>query len=155
MKTEIVNFTKTRLPSHKMIKDSLKFFERALIQKKILNSKRTRKKLVIVFVSALEMKKLNKKYLKKDKPTDILSFSPIEEDSFGELALCVEEIKKRARELSFEEEMSYLLLHGLLHLLGYHHEKGGAEEKKMYQIQDEIFNQWQEQFHSNSDFQNI
>ena len=145
MKIEIVNYTRFRLPSHKMIRESFKLFEKALIQKKILSSQSVDKKIVIAFISSLEIKKLNKKYFKKDRSTDILSFSPIEEDSLGELALCVEKIKKQAREreLSFEKEMSYLLLHGLLHLLGYHHEKGGAEEKRMYQIQDEIFIQWQ------------
>ena len=99
-------------------------------------------------MSSLEIKKLNKKFLKKDKTTDILSFSSIEENSLGELVLCVEKIKQQAKEheLSFKGEISYLLLHGLLHLLGYHHEKGGTSAKKMYQIQDEIFNQWQKAF---------
>ena len=144
MKIEIVNHTKSRLPSQKMIKDSLKFFENALIQKKILSFKTADKKMLVAFVSALEIKKLNKRYLKKDRQTDILSFSPIEDNSLGELVLCVEQIKKQAQEnqLSFKEEIAYLLLHGLLHLLGYHHEAGGAEAKKMYQIQDEIFSNW-------------
>ena len=148
MKIEIVNFTKTRLISKKDIKVSLDFFEKALIQKKILNSKKAKNKLTVVFVSSLEIKKLNKEFLKKDKVTDILSFSPMEENSLGELVLCVEKIKQQAKEheLSFKEETSYLLLHGLLHLLGYHHEKGGAPARKMYQIQDEVFNQWQEAF---------
>lgn len=148
MKTEIVNFTKTRLISQKEIKASLQFFERLLIEKKILNSKQAKNKLTVAFVSSLEIKKLNKKFLKKDKTTDILSFSSIEENSLGELVLCVEKIKQQAKEheLSFKGEISYLLLHGLLHLLGYHHEKGGTSAKKMYQIQDEIFNQWQKAF---------
>ena len=141
MEIEIVNYTKFRLPSQKRIRNSIQFFEQALTEKKILNSQSTNKKLVIAFISSLEIKKLNKRYLKKNRPTDILSFSPIEDNSFGELVLCAEKIKEQAKELksSFEEETSYLLLHGLLHLLGYHHEKGGAEAKKMYQIQDEIF----------------
>ena len=99
-----------------------------------------------MFVSSLEIRKLNKKFLKKNKATDVLSFSPIDENSLGELVLCVEKIEQQAKDhkISFEEEMAYLLLHGLLHLLGYHHEKGGASARKMYQIQDEIFSQWQQ-----------
>ena len=156
MEIEIVNYKKSYLPSKKRIKDALQFFEQALMQKQILTPKLANKKLVIVFVSALEITKLNKKFLKKDRPTDILSFSPIEDDSLGELILCMEKITGQAKEhqLSLEEEIVYLLLHGLLHLLGYHHEKGGATAKKMYQIQDEIFNQWQES-NSNSGFQKI
>ena len=105
-------------------------------------------------MSSVEIKKLNKQFLKKNKTTDILSFSPIEDDSLGELVLCAEKITRQAREqrFNFEEEMAYLLLHGLLHLLGYHHEKGGAEARRMYQIQDEIFSRWQE-FNSSPNFQ--
>ena len=149
MKVEVVNFTKSRLVSQKDVKASLAFFEKALIRKKILNSKTAGNKLAVAFVSSSEIKKLNRKFLKKNKATDILSFSPVEETSLGELVLCVEKIKPQAKEhgLSFKEEMSYLLLHGLLHLLGYHHEKGGDPARKMYQIQDEIFNQWQKEFY--------
>ena len=155
MKLEIINYTKFRLPPQKKVRSSLQFFEKALIQRKILDSQLAGKKLVVVFVSSLKIKKLNKEFLNKDRPTDILSFSPMEDDSLGEIALCIEKIKKQAKEhqLSFEEELAYLLLHGLLHLLGYHHEKGGATAKKMYQIQDEIFSKWQE-FNSNSSLQN-
>ena len=153
MKVEIMNFTKTRLFSQKEVKASLDFFEKVLIQKKILNSKSARNKLSVAVVSSSEIKKLNRKFLKKNKATDILSFSPLEEGSLGELVLCVEKIKQQAKEhgLSFKEEMSYLLLHGFLHLLGYHHEKGGAQARKMYQIQDEIFNQWLKEFSSHID----
>ena len=157
MKIEIVNHTARQLPAVKKIKAALQFFEQALLQKKILSSQSAGAKLVLAFVSSLEIKKLNKKFLNKDRPTDILSFSPVEDNSLGELALCVEKIKKQAQkhQLSFEEEMAYLLLHGLLHLLGYQHEKGGRSAKTMYQIQDEIFGQWREKFNSSSDFQNI
>ena len=145
MKLEIINYTKFRPPSQKKIRSDLYFFEKALVQRKILDSQLASKKLVIVFVSSLKIRKLNKEFLNKDRPTDILSFFPVEDDSLGELALCIEKIKKQSKEhkLSFQEEMAYLLLHGLLHLLDYHHEKGGAEAKKMYQIQDEIFSKWQ------------
>ena len=152
MKIQIINHTKLQLPSVKKIKSSIQFFEQALRQKKILSS--SRKKLVIVFVSSVKIKKLNKQFLKKNKTTDILSFSPIEDDSLGELVFCAEKITQQAREqrFSFEEEMTYLLLHGLLHLLGYHHEKGGAEARRMYQIQDEIFSRWQK-FNPSPNFQ--
>ena len=154
MRIEIVNYTKARLPSQKKIKGNIQFFKKVLMKKKILSPQSTNKELVIVFVSSTEIKKLNKQYLKKNRPTDILSFSPLEDDSLGELVLCVEKIKKQAKEhhLSYEEEMAYLLLHGLLHLLGYHHEAGGAEARKMYQIQDKVFSQWQK-LNPNSNFQ--
>ena len=100
---------------------------------------------MIAFVSSADIQKLNKNFLKKNYVTDVLSFSPLEEDSFGELALCREKIKSQAKEhnLSIEEETAYLVLHGFLHLLGYHHEQGGESAEKMYKMQDKIFEEWQ------------
>lgn len=145
MKIEVVNHVKHQMISKKELKEIFVFFTKSLLQKKILSSQSANKKLVIVFVSSSEIKKLNKKFLKKDSSTDILSFSALEDEGLGELVLCIEKIKQQAKEhqLSFKEETAYLLLHGLLHLLGYHHEKGGASAKKMYQIQDKVFSNWQ------------
>ena len=100
--------------------------------------------LVIAFVSESRIKKLNHRFRGKNQVTDVLSFFPVEEDGLGELALCAEQIKKQAEShgLTFEEESFYLILHGILHLLGYNHEKGGRRAKEMYQIQDTIFQAW-------------
>ncbi|MCY4321652.1 MAG: hypothetical protein OXC37_04550, partial [Bdellovibrionaceae bacterium] len=65
MKIEIINQTKFRLPSIKNIKASINFFKKALVRKKILNVKLADQKLLVVFVSSLEIRKLNKKFLKK------------------------------------------------------------------------------------------
>ena len=147
MKLEIINKEKSFLVSKKFLKDTLQFFEKALIRKKILPED-LNKRLIIVFVSATSIRNLNKKFLKKNYVTDILSFSPLQENSFGELVLCTAKIKSQAKEhhLDVEEETAYLVLHGLLHLLGYQHEQGGGLAKKMYKIQDEIFYKWQSAF---------
>ena len=142
MKLKLIKKERASLVSKKFLKNFLLFVEKALEEKKILSP--TDKTLIIVFVSSQEMRKLNKKFLKKDCVTDVLSFFPIEEDSIGELALCGEKIRLQSKEhgLSIEEETAYLILHGLLHLLGYHHERGGEPARKMYQIQDEMFEDW-------------
>ena len=100
---------------------------------------------MISFVSSKNIQNLNQNFLKKNYVTDILSFSPSEKDSFGELALCGEQIISQAKDhkLTVKEETAYLILHGFLHLLGYHHEQGGKLAKQMYEIQDEIFHKWQ------------
>ena len=85
------------------------------------------------------IQKYNRKYRKKDKPTDILSFSfypklkagdrikaKTEDDkNLGDLIISLEYVKKHAKELgvSFDQHMQVLLVHGICHLLGYDHIK--------------------------------
>lgn len=144
MKLEIIQHKKKLFVSKNFLKSFLCFVEKSLEEKYILPA--DDKKLVIAFLSSEKMRGLNKQFLKKDSLTDVLSFSSVEEDCFGELALCEEKIRSQSQDhgLSLEEETAYLVLHGFLHLLGYHHEQGGAPAKKMYQLQDGIFEKWRE-----------
>jgi len=97
--------------------------------------------LSIVLVSDAQIKRLNKLYRHKDKPTDVLSF-PIGEKVngwliLGDIVISVDTAKRQAQELgySLEEELKRLLVHGLVHLLGYDHELGGEEEKKFFELE--------------------
>ena len=103
--------------------------------------------LVIACVSEDSMKKLNHQFRGKNQVTDVLSFAPVEEGGLGELALCIPQIKIQASShgLTVEEEAFYLILHGILHLLGYDHEQGGQQAKEMYALQDTIFEEWRSQ----------
>ena len=58
----------------------------------------------------------------------------------GEIIICYPRAKKQAKRLdhSLEKELTILLIHGILHLLGYEHEKGGQEEEKMKEMEDKI-----------------
>ena len=147
MKLEFIDNKKSSVVSKKFLEDFLQFMEQALIGRKILSAP-SDKELTVAFVSAKDIQNLNKNFLKKDCVTDVLSFAPLQGNSFGELALCGEQIKSQAEEhhLSVEEETIYLILHGFLHLLGYHHEQGGESAKRMYKIQDEVFDEWQKVF---------
>lgn len=95
----------------------------------------------LIFVNSSEMKKLNKQYRGKGYATDVLSFAPSEPGSLGELVFCVEVLKRQALEhkLSYRDELTYMLIHGLLHLLGYDHEKSKAQARLMFEIQDNLF----------------
>ncbi|MBC6415959.1 MAG: rRNA maturation RNase YbeY [Bdellovibrionales bacterium] len=148
MKIEIIKKTLLKESVKKTILEGVIFFEKKLVSKKILKKAFFKQKLLIVFVSSSEMKKLNQYFFKKNSTTDILSFSAVEKNSLGELVLCVQKIRSQAKDhnLSFQEEMIYLILHGLLHLLGYHHEQGGKKAERMYRIQDSIFESWQKKF---------
>ena len=81
----------------------------------------------ISLVSADEMAQLNKHYRQIDKVTDVLSFSLNEEPPIshllGDVVLCPVEASKKAKELSiaFNEYFGLLIIHALLHLLGYGH----------------------------------
>jgi probable rRNA maturation factor len=98
--------------------------------------------LSIVLVSDAQIKRLNKLYRNKDKPTDVLSF-PIGEKVngwliLGDIVISVDTAKRQAKELgySLEEELKRLLVHGLVHLLGYDHELGGEEEKRFFELEE-------------------
>jgi len=98
--------------------------------------------LSIALVSDAQIKRLNKLYRNKDKPTDVLSF-PIGEKVedwliLGDIVISVDTARRQAQELghSLEEELKRLLVHGLVHLLGYDHELGGEEEKKFFELEE-------------------
>ena len=85
------------------------------------------------------IQKYNALYRGKDKPTDVLSF-PLENDieselialPLGSIMISIEYVKNISQELghSYEEELSLLFIHGLLHLLGYDHERDSGEMRE-------------------------
>ncbi|MCU0653110.1 MAG: rRNA maturation RNase YbeY [Candidatus Pacebacteria bacterium] len=96
----------------------------------------------VVFVGSARMRRINAAYRKHDCVTDVLSFTeePVlsetgalgnfvpegESQSLGELVICPDRVKKDAKELKVSEkdEFAWVIVHGILHLLGYDHEKG-------------------------------
>lgn len=110
--------------------------------KKISAKKYDGRELVIAFVTSDDIKRLNKQFRGKNKPTDVLSFdSDGDDSSLGELAISPEVISKQARDhgLLVREELGYMVLHGFLHLLGYDHETNDRDARKMFSLQDELF----------------
>ncbi|MCS7180501.1 MAG: rRNA maturation RNase YbeY [bacterium] len=103
---------------------------------KILNPPPT--KISIYFVNNKVIRSLNKKFFKKDSPTDVISFkySP----NYGEIVLSIEECGKNAQIYShtLEEEIIYVIIHGILHLKGFR-DYNIKEKRKMFTIQDRIF----------------
>jgi probable rRNA maturation factor len=84
------------------------------------------------------------KYRGKSTPTDVLSFSyGLNEPVIGDIVISVERIEKQAPDFgnSFEEEFYYILIHGLLHIVGYDHENSEEDAKKMFEVQDQYFHQ--------------
>jgi len=87
----------------------------------------------IAFVSDKRIRELNRQFRGVDKATDVLSFPAEEETNLGDVAVSVETAATQAKEngLSFDEEISQLILHGLLHLCGYDHETDNGEMNRL------------------------
>jgi len=93
-------------------------------------------KLSVIIVSPERMKKLNTIYRDIEEPTDILSF-PFSETE-GEIYLCLPEVRKEAKKFdrSYENFMSFLFIHGCVHLKG--HDHGATMERIEAQIRKEF-----------------
>ncbi|OGZ75273.1 MAG: rRNA maturation RNase YbeY [Candidatus Staskawiczbacteria bacterium RIFCSPLOWO2_12_FULL_37_15] len=128
------------------------------IAKKVLKGEnRNREKVSLAFVGKKEMQKLNKKFRGKNKPTDVLAFG--ENSKFqipnsklnylGEIVICPEVVKENGKKFGADskKEIIKVFVHGILHLLGYDHEKslcrsqtGEAEkEAKKMEVKEQQF----------------
>ena len=107
--------------------------------------------VALIFCSNDYIKDINKKFRKKNYPTDVLSFPetdepfPFEKKSYqniGEIYISVDKAIEQAEEfgVKIRDELTRLVIHGFLHLIGYDHEKSKAEEKKMFKKEEEILN---------------
>eukprot|EP00281_Chroomonas_sp_CCMP1168_P025918 CAMPEP_0206225688 /NCGR_PEP_ID=MMETSP0047_2-20121206/7682_1 /ASSEMBLY_ACC=CAM_ASM_000192 /TAXON_ID=195065 /ORGANISM="Chroomonas mesostigmatica_cf, Strain CCMP1168" /LENGTH=261 /DNA_ID=CAMNT_0053648707 /DNA_START=38 /DNA_END=823 /DNA_ORIENTATION=- len=90
--------------------------------------------LSLVLCGDDEMTRLNKKWMGKEYPTDVLSF-PMDGDEglLGDIVICLGTAKRQAEEgkIELRDELRVLLLHGFLHLLGYDHETGPEDMDEM------------------------
>ena len=104
---------------------------------------KTKNKAVsLAIISAPAIKKLNKQYRHKDKVTDVLSFENLDSKKTGELGeilICLSQVKKQAKEFgkTFDREFSLLVIHGILHLMGFEHQNDSAAER-MQQLEQKI-----------------
>jgi probable rRNA maturation factor len=119
------------------------------LEEETLEEMAERGQFSIVLVSDRQIRSLNKEWMGKDRPTDVLSFPlsldppPSEELPWevGEIVISVEKAKQQAEEYghSVDREMAFLLVHGFLHVLGFDHMEPD-EEKDMFGRQKQILN---------------
>lgn len=105
--------------------------------------------LSIVIVSDDQIREINRDYLQRDKATNVISFAMQEGEGaglqpalLGDVVISADTAARDAEEagLPFESELYFLLLHGILHLVGYDHERGTEEEaRRMEAKEEEIF----------------
>jgi probable rRNA maturation factor len=95
--------------------------------------------LGILFVGDQRMRSLNRRYRGKDRTTDVLAFAMREASRFsagmlGDVVIAVPTAVRQAKQgqRSLDEELAVLLVHGILHLCGYDHERSEKEARRMH-----------------------
>lgn len=108
--TEIVNKTRSKI--------DLSLVRR--VSERFLSLNKEKREVSIVFVGDKKMRDLNRNYRHKDKVTDILSFEG-DKNFFGEIIIDYVQIKRQSKlfSKSVNDELIFILIHGLLHLQGY------------------------------------
>ena len=101
----------------------------------------------VIFVEDDEIHQINREYRKVDRITDVISFAFEDNDNLmyndirmlGDIYICIPQMKRQALDYCHSEkrELSFLAVHGLLHLLGYDH-MTPEDEKEMFALQEMI-----------------
>ena len=105
--------------------------------------------LSISIVGDQTMRGINREYLGRDKTTNVISFAmregefgEINPEMLGDVIICADTTAREAEEggMPFFNRLSFLLMHGILHITGYDHERSGeAEAVRMESAEQEIF----------------
>jgi probable rRNA maturation factor len=106
------------------------------------------REISVLFLDDEAIRNINRDYLDRDRPTNVISFS-MSEGEFGDLnpsilgdIIVSAETARRDAEnhtIPFEDEIDFLLIHGTLHLLGYDHEKTDIDAELMKEKEKELF----------------
>lgn len=105
--------------------------------------------LSVLIVDDEQIRAINRDYLERDRPTNVISFAMTEGEGgnihpelLGDIVISTETAMRDALagDLPLMDEMEFLMIHGLLHLLGYNHENVGHEEAaRMKRKEQELF----------------
>lgn len=108
--------------------------------------------LSLALIGDREMRKLNGIYRHKDYPTDVLSFPaesnlPVEPRLLGDVVISVDKAASQAKERgrTLDQEIATLLVHGIVHLLGYDHERSPKDARVMKRLENKIYRRLCEQ----------
>ncbi|MBN8532434.1 MAG: rRNA maturation RNase YbeY [Alphaproteobacteria bacterium] len=98
------------------------------------------KALTIALSGDRAVQHLNRDFRGKDKPTNVLSFPADEPDYLGDVILAHGVVEREAKEQQkpFANHATHLVVHGVLHLLGYDHETDAEDAKKMESLEKRI-----------------
>ncbi|MGB9821173.1 MAG: rRNA maturation RNase YbeY [Pseudothermotoga sp.] len=93
----------------------------------------------VIFVGEKRMRTLNRIYRGIDGPTDVLTFVYNDQDLFGEIFICPNQVEKNAKKYKqpYPLELARVLIHSCLHLSGYDHELSNNRSDEMFAKQEE------------------
>ena len=129
----------------KKIKNPNIYFKKKLQKLSSTNKFKKKQEFSLLLTNNKKMKKLNFKFRKKNKTTDVLSF-PLKYSKnkiiyIGDIAISYEIINKRSKLSNFFKEFDKIWVHGYLHLIGYDHKKI-KDFKKMYKKEQLILSRF-------------
>lgn len=149
MQIDLIDETNKLTDEHEQLLRNILYFT---VEKEKIDKK---SELSIVILSNEQIKQLNNDYRNKNEATDVLSFPLLERDDIvdhdgtyplvlGDIVISIDKAKEQAREYnhSFTRELSFLAVHGLLHLLGYTHDTKETE-RVMFTKQEAILKEFQ------------
>ncbi|HNR79321.1 MAG TPA: rRNA maturation RNase YbeY [Mesotoga infera] len=135
MEIIVQNKTERTIDSKKVSNIAKKVIEKELADTEIGS-------LNILLTDDAEITSINKQFRNKEESTDILSFGyGLEEEPIGDIVISLERIAEQSQEFgnSFEEELLYITIHGVLHVLGYNHEGDDTEDEEIFLLQKKYF----------------
>lgn len=151
---EIINNTSTNISEINELNELNEFVNYAI---KFMNLENVMFNIVVV--NDDEMHKINKEYRGIDRTTDVISFALEDDKTFikteirilGDIYISLDKAKEQAMSYghSLKREISFLTIHGILHLLGYDH-MNEKEEKEMFRLQELILDEFGIQREKNS-----
>jgi rRNA maturation RNase YbeY len=141
---EQINFFKEGVTFRLLKKETLRKWINSVAKKE----KKKIETVNYIFCTDSYLRKMNKEYLQHDYNTDVITFdnSTVEKNISGDIFISTERVHANARQYSsvFEEELRRVMVHGLLHLLGYDdkNEKRKNEMRKMEDVYLKIFERY-------------
>ena len=143
MKIELINDHYKKIPEPFKKKEIQKLVD--VVLKKIGFEELENGQINIKYTSEEEIKILNEKFYSKVGVTNVLAFTNNQETPeskerlIGEIAICISQIEKEAKmyKKAVETRLKHMIVHGVLHLFGFDHQKKG-EQKEMEEVEDDI-----------------
>jgi len=122
---------------------------RQVVRRLLLHTGCSDREISLLFVDDDEITEINRRYLRRNHATNVISFSFLEGEFsginpviLGDIVISVDTALRDAVNggIPLEDEMDFLIIHGLLHILGYNHENNQDEEKeRMQKKEQELF----------------
>lgn len=135
MTAEIINRTRSRFKTGEAIRGVKRVLE--VFKRSGLRRSKTDYRISIVLVGRDEGRALNKRFLGKNRPANVLSF---DYGPFGEIILTLPVLKEeaRARQVNFYDWFLRMVVHGALHLAGRHHENSQLFAKRFAKLEKKL-----------------